>query len=425
VALAYGDAVLSERMFDAGDRVTFGHAHGCTFVLPAGRGDRADGTRVLLDRQGLHLLDVLAGRIYLKGVAHELEALRAEGRKVLLLEPEDWGVLHLASEPRVRLVVQRIATEPRPRLPADRSAAPVLATTALSALGMGIVLVVALLRYDPGKPRIDDDAVSDRMARVMFSKPPEPPPEEEPEIAKEEQKEEKERKKAGGDEGKFGDPDRRGPSNIPRNPKEVAANTGLVKELNALAESSTMTDLLGVSGQVGQALGGLDDGALVVGAGNFGMSTKGGGMGGGGEGVGTVMGTGDVDVGGSGAANRKKQVAGNKRPAEKKVEVTTGTPTVKGQLSKELIDREVRRHRAQITFCYNKQLLRFPDLSGKVLLSWVIGMDGSVKGAKVKSSSLGNADAESCMVRALESWVFPKPEGGVVQVDYPFIFGTQ
>src|SRR5690606_41016207 len=118
-------------------------------------------------------------------------------------------------------------------------------------------------------------------------------------------------------------------------------------------------------------------------------------------------------------------VKGSDKPKEKKVEVTTGSASVKGQLSKELIDREVRRHKAQIRFCYNAQLSRYPDLSGKVVLSWIISMDGSVKSAKVKSSSLGNKDAESCMVRALQGWVFPKPEGGVVQVEYPFFFGAK
>ena len=61
--------------------------------------------------------------------------------------------------------------------------------------------------------------------------------------------------------------------------------------------------------------------------------------------------------------------------------VSTGTPKVRGQLSKELIDKEVRRHRPQIAFCYNKELTRNPDLSGKVSLSWIISLDGSVKSA--------------------------------------------
>jgi TonB family protein len=154
------------------------------------------------------------------------------------------------------------------------------------------------------------------------------------------------------------------------------------------------------------------------------MSTKGGGTGGGGEGEGVIGGTSDVDTGGAGAENRKKGAKGPGGPSEKKVSVQTGTATVKGQLSKELIDQEVRRHKAQVKFCYNKQLTRFPDLQGKVTLSWIITMDGSVLKARVKTSSLGNADAESCMVRALEGWKFPKPTGGVVQVDYPFLFGA-
>jgi len=138
-----------------------------------------------------------------------------------------------------------------------------------------------------------------------------------------------------------------------------------------------------------------------------------------------IGGTGDVDTGGAGSANRKKTVKGTGKPEEKKVKVTTGSATVKGQLSKELIDREVRRHRAQIRFCYEKQLQRFPKLAGKVTLSWVISMDGSVVKPRVKSSSLNNSDAESCMIRSLSGWQFPKPQGGVVAVDYPFMFGSQ
>jgi TonB family protein len=155
------------------------------------------------------------------------------------------------------------------------------------------------------------------------------------------------------------------------------------------------------------------------------MSTKGSGTGGGGEGEGVIGGTGDVDTGGAGTENRKKSVKGAGTPIEKEVSVQTGNATVKGQLSKALIDKEVRRHKAQIRFCYNKQLTRHPDLAGKVVLSWIINMDGSVKNARVRSSSLGNKDAESCMVRALESWSFPHPQGGVVQVDYPFMFGAK
>lgn len=428
IALAFGDTILAEKMLPAGAKVTIGQAHGCTFVLPGRPGLNRRGREVLSDKKGIRMLDGLAGRMHLGGEAIPVAELRASGRDRVVLGPEDWGVLHLEEQPSVRLVVQRVRGEPLPAMPRDRRDQPLWMSTGVALLAFGLFMMIAYLNYDPERPYLDKPEVSDRMARFMFNQPPEPPPEEDPEVSDKDQEEEKERKKAGGEEGKFGDPNKRGPSNIPRNPNEALAervNVGLVRELNEFQQNNQMADLLGVSGQVSSALGGLDDGALVVGEGSYGMSTKGSGRGGGGEGEGTIMGTGDVNVGGAGSANRKKTVKGTKGPKEKKVSVKTGKATVKGQLSKELIDREVRRHRAQITFCYNKQLVRFPNLKGKVVLRWIIAMDGSVRSPKVKSSSLGNKDAESCMVRALGGWRFPKPQGGVVQVDYPFFFGTK
>ena len=428
VALALGDTVLRESMFPAGERVTVGQAPTATIILPGYHRTAHRGRQTLVDKRGLYPLEGLDGRLHTASGTVTLAQLRAQGQKAHPLQPEDWGVLHLSERPDVRIIVQCVRSERLPPMAADRSAGPLLLSTLFSALAFGLFLVVAFLDYTPGRPYLEIPQVSDRMAKVMFNQPPDPPPEEEAAVSSKDQKEEKKRKRAGGDEGRFGDPKRFGPSNIPRNPNESLServNVGLVRELNQLQQNDAMADLLGVGGQVSQALGGMDDGQLVVGAGNYGMSTKGSGQGGGGEGEGTIHGSGDVDVGGAGSANRKRTVKGTGKPKEKKVSVRTGTASVKGQLSKELIDREVRRHRAQITFCYNKQLVRFPNLSGKVVLRWIITMDGSVRGAKVKSSSLGNADAESCMVRALESWKFPKPEGGIVQVDYPFLFGTK
>jgi len=424
VAIVVGDTVLAERFVAPDEIVTIGDRADATFVLPTLAAGGPEAV-VLLRGHRLFLAAPLGGRLHLATGPHRVEDLRAHGGAAVDLEPEDWGVLTLSGAPTLRILVQRVAAEPRPRLPRDRSGAPLAVSTAIAAALFGAFMVVTFLSYEPTRPMIETPAVSDRMARALFNQPPPEEEEARPEVSDRDQEEEKARKRAGGREGRFGRPDKRGPSNVPRSADEVAANTGLVRELNQLAQTNTMGDLLGVSGQVGQALSGLDEGDLVVGAGNFGMSTKGGGRGGGGEGEGVIHGTGDVDVGGAGSANRKRTVKGTRRPKEKKVTVRPGRASVRGQLSKELIDREVRRHRAQIAFCYNKQLLRFPNLSGKVVLSWIIAMDGSVRKARVKSSSLGNRDAESCMVRALESWRFPKPEGGVVQVDYPFVFGTK
>lgn len=425
VALVFGDTVLDERTVGERDKVTIGHRPDCTFVLPTASGTKPG--RLVLCRKGrLEIADELAGRMHLGGRPTTVDELLASGMSSVALAPEDWGVVYLRHAPWVRVVVQRVQREVLPPLPRDKSLGPLVLTTIMSAVAFAILLTIAFLSYDPDKPELQLEDIDERFTRAMFNEPKEevPPPEEETdEDADEEHEASKARKRHKGAEGRFGMKDRTNESKIiPRGPETGnVGNVGVVKELNALSQTDTMSDLL----SVGDQIGGLPNGEMVIGGGNYGMSTKGGGGGGGGEGEGEIMGTSDVDVGGGGSESRKRGVKKTKGPKEKKVEVSTGAPSVRGQLSPELINKEVRRHRAQIRFCYQKQLTRFPNLKGKVTLAWVIAMDGKVKKAKVKKSSLGNKDAESCMVRALSGWTFPKPQGGVVSVDaYPFIFGT-
>ena len=422
IALAYGKTIVSEAMCSNGHAITVGHADDNTFVLPTESSTpKRLGRQILARGIDVNLLDGFGGRLHQNGGALDIDQLRSAGHTTVRLAPEDWVVLDMDGLPGVRLVVQRVRGERLPPLGSRGDLAPLILTTILAALAFGILLVVSFLNYDPNAPELTLEDIDPRMQRAMFNYPPDDPPEEEIEVS-EDPKDDRQRKKAGGEEGKFGDPNKTGRSNVPRlaDPNLVKeGKVGLVKEL--LAQESEMTDLLGV----GEQISGFDNGELLIGGGNYGLSTKGGGQGGGGEGEGMFMGTGDVNLGGDGVSRRKRNVKGTGKPKEKKVSVKPGRARVKGQLSKELIDREVRRHKAQIRFCYNKQLTRFPNLTGKVSLFWVIAMDGSVRGAKVRKSSLGNKDAESCMVRALSSWRFPKPEGGVVEVEYPFIFAPK
>ncbi|MBX7081834.1 MAG: TonB family protein [Nannocystaceae bacterium] len=423
VVLALGRSVVHEASVTKAGSLTVGHGHGCDFVLPIAP---AVARTALVAGGSLHLPAGFDGRLVLAGTEHDVASLRESGKTKVALSPEDWGVLWLRERPDLRLVVLQVTRESLPPMPGDGANRPLFASLALSAVAMGLLLGIAYLRYDPERHHLELEQLDERITRAMFNDPPrDPPPEEDTPITGDEDKPaEKPRKRAGGPEGTFGRPDKVGRSNIPKTDATTstnATNVGLVKELNVLAQTDTMADLLSVGGQIS----GTDTGPLVVGAGTFGMSTRGSGQGGGGDGEGVIHGTANVDMGGSGTDARRRTVKGKSGPKEKQVSVQTGTARVKGQLSKELIDKEVRRHRAQIGFCYNKQLARQPDLSGKVSLQWIIRLDGSVTGAKVKSSSLNNGDAESCMVRALQNWRFPKPEGGVVEVEYPFVFDTE
>jgi TonB family protein len=98
---------------------------------------------------------------------------------------------------------------------------------------------------------------------------------------------------------------------------------------------------------------------------------------------------------------------------------------VRGSLDRDLIQRIVRVHVPSVRDCYERQLAKAPTLAGRVSLRFVISHSGSVVSAKVQSSTLGQPDVESCVLRAIKRITFPPPAGGgVVIVTYPFQFKT-
>jgi hypothetical protein len=431
VALVFGDTVLREHTVADRARFSIGHDPRSDFVLstvlPAARRFRArKGRRDLLRDGRLQLDDDLGGKLWISGVPRAIEELRAAGASEVPLGPEDWGVVHLRHAPWIRIVVQRVRGEVLPPLPRDDSSRPLWLAILVSAFAFGLLMLIAVINHEPPPEKLSLDEVDERFARVMFNQPQEDPPPSEDvpkEVSEEKSESVKGRKRHKGPEGTLGRPDLPGETTIrPKGPATGdLGSKGVVKHLDALAQTGAVGDLL----DLGDRTGGFPDGEIIIGGGNYGTGTRGGGQGGGGEGEGELLGTSDVDVGGAGSGTRRGGKPAASAPKERKVEVKTGSPSVSGQLSPELINKVVRSHKAQIKYCYEKQLTRFPSLSGKVTLTWVIGMDGGVKSGKVKSSTLGNSDVESCMVRAVKGWTFPKPQGGVVSVDaYPFIFGA-
>lgn len=116
---------------------------------------------------------------------------------------------------------------------------------------------------------------------------------------------------------------------------------------------------------------------------------------------------------------------GSEGTARRKVtpKVVPGRSQVRGTLDRAIIQRVIRAHRAKIRYCYERELVKQPKLSGKIVTSFVVSAEGSVSSATVKKSTLGSKGAEQCIVSALKRMKFPKPQGGgIVMVTYPFIF---
>ncbi len=119
-----------------------------------------------------------------------------------------------------------------------------------------------------------------------------------------------------------------------------------------------------------------------------------------------------------GAAHKSAPRASRGTPS-----VRTGSASVRGSLSKEVIRRSIRRHINQIRYCYEQQLARQPNLEGRVQIRFVIAPSGAVTTSTVAGSTMGNPAAEQCIARAVQRITFPQPEGGgVVIVTYPFMF---
>ena len=100
----------------------------------------------------------------------------------------------------------------------------------------------------------------------------------------------------------------------------------------------------------------------------------------------------------------------------------TSEAIIEGGLSRSQIAAVIEKHMGEIVYCYEKGLQKMPSLGGRVGMRFVIGSRGRVTSAKVARSSLRSSMVESCMVRRLKSWKFPKPRGNVdVKVSYPFV----
>ncbi len=209
--------------------------------------------------------------------------------------------------------------------------------------------------------------------------------------------------------------------------KEMAKNAGILSYLsNANAPTSPFGQDTALGVDPENALGALMGNQVGENFGYGGLGLRGTGRGGGGTGEGTI-GLGNLNTighgggGGSGSGyGRGAGGLGGRRGSAPKIR--SGAAMVKGSLSKEVIRRIVHRHINEVKFCYERQLAKRPDLSGRVSVRFIISGTGAIQGAALADSTLGDPSVENCIVQAVRRWTFPQPEGGgIVIVTYPFL----
>jgi hypothetical protein len=105
--------------------------------------------------------------------------------------------------------------------------------------------------------------------------------------------------------------------------------------------------------------------------------------------------------------------------------VRMGVVVVDGRLPPEVIQRIVRQNFGRFRLCYENALRTKPELSGKVVIHFVIQRDGAVGSATSRDSALPDPPTVECVRKAFLGMSFPTPEGGVVDVTFPILLAPR
>lgn len=96
-------------------------------------------------------------------------------------------------------------------------------------------------------------------------------------------------------------------------------------------------------------------------------------------------------------------------------------PQSGGHLDRDVIRRIVRAHIHEVRGCYDIAMKRDPQARGRVAIRFTIAASGKVSDSAVAESNLADADVGPCIAAAVRRWKFPRPEGGSVELTYPFV----
>ncbi|MFH2008727.1 MAG: TonB family protein [bacterium] len=103
--------------------------------------------------------------------------------------------------------------------------------------------------------------------------------------------------------------------------------------------------------------------------------------------------------------------------------VTMSRASVEGGLDAATIRRVIRREFSKIKDCYIRiGLMAKPKLRGLVRIRFTIDPEGRVDSARILRATLRHKPTHRCLLKAVRSWRFPKPEGSKPKVEYPFFF---
>jgi TonB family protein len=431
--MIWNGTVQGEELLSEPTAVVLGEGPGALFPLPEGVLGQPSITLLEPGGGDYRMLPspAVGGFVWLRGHRYSVRELQAP----VTLEPGDHGVVTFGSVSIFFQQVRQVRGELPRKSFRDGALIACLGLSIFShVVGLLFLFLVASREFVPDS-HLELDA--ELVRKFMVAAPPEALPQptsarggtaaDDPGLR---DRDEQGGKRAREREGRIGRADAKSEQTRIAGPATDAVTQkvrgmGLLGALSGGGERGALADALN-STSVEDLLGGLGAASSVTGRGSGGMSLKGSGKGGGGQGDGALLGAGKLGTGVAGGKGlgRGKRGAGSKGRQAREVRLSLGGKgtRVSGFLSREQIMRVVRANQAAIRYCYETALQRAPGLQGEVRIFWRIDMSGRVAAARIAKSTLGNGKAEGCMVRQVKRWKFPKPDGGEVEVVFPFVF---
>ena len=424
--------IVEERLVRSGEPVTVGQSTSNTFVLAT---DTIPNQHKLFVHKGgrYHLVftDHMDGKISVNNAVRPLAELRSElatrrgGRSWLPLNETNRGKVQMGDSV---LLFQFVDAPPEPRkVPVSFSPFSFQQLDWIYAgffLFSCVINAAAYIYIDsqplPGKVTIDD--IPERFATVMLPAPVEEQPETKedgPEVGKDtapdptettptEPTEDKEDAVADNEE----------PVNVEelrRQRKAAMMETGLIPLFGtngATSSDQNVADLIGegnLQTDLDAALGESQTLKVAV----YGDSTT---LRRGGVGDGKVAGIFDVDTSGGHDAGE-----GHKEQLNVSISLTEKPDVIGGDATDiAAIRKRVRAKKGQVQACYEEQLRQFPDIGGRIEMTWTILPDGSVTAVYVSTNNTGSEALGQCISRRITRWSFAKGDAEF-DVTFPFI----
>jgi hypothetical protein len=97
-------------------------------------------------------------------------------------------------------------------------------------------------------------------------------------------------------------------------------------------------------------------------------------------------------------------------------------------MSREEITQTISLMGPEVKKCYEKLLEAFPEADGRITLKFTVVDSDGVGRVDLEDidedSSLNEKTLNECIIENLRNLEFPAPEGGDVQISYPFSFAA-